>query len=40
MFRRFKNDRYMTPELDRITALVADGSIRIAVERQVGKLRE
>ena len=35
-----KNDRYMTPELDRITALVADGSIRIAVERQVGKLRE
>jgi histidine ammonia-lyase len=35
-----KSDRYMTPELDRITTLVADGSIRVAVERKVGKLRE
>ncbi|MFT7516732.1 MAG: histidine ammonia-lyase [Myxococcota bacterium] len=35
-----KHDRYMTPELDRITTLVADGSIRTAVERATGKLRE
>ena len=35
-----KSDRYMTPELNRITALVADGSIRVAVERKVGQLRE
>ncbi|MDP6962782.1 MAG: histidine ammonia-lyase [Planctomycetota bacterium] len=35
-----KDDRYMTPELDRITALVSQGLIRQAVERQTGALRE
>lgn len=33
------SDRYMGPELDRMTELVASGAIRRAVEKKIGKLR-